>query len=278
MRAQLQQPCRGTLIQSRLCLLGDVRIDVGGWTPRIPESSKPLLVLLALHSRQVERRWAAGVLWPDGNDERAAGNLRSAIWRLRGAGLDILETTKVSVRLADHVSVDVDSVDEWAGSITAGTTGDSDLRVHPECLEALDLLPGWYENDYVIMARERLRHRVLHALEALSRALSQRSRHDEAVDAALLAARLEPFRDSAQRVLIAAHLAEGNWIEAQRSCRLYVDLLQSELGIDAPADLRDFMCRPWDFVAAPGGGSPQQRSDPGATAVRNGHRDARVTT
>jgi DNA-binding SARP family transcriptional activator len=265
MRAQPSQPLRREDVQSRLCLLGELRVDVGARTPRVPEGSKRLLVLLALHRRRVARRWAAGVLWPDGNDERAVGNLRSAIWRLRGAGLDVLDADKMCVKLADHVDVDVESVDAWAGRVLDGKADERDLCVHVGCVDALDLLPGWYD-DWVVMSRERLRHRVLHALEALSRALSQRGRHNEAVDAAILAARLEPFRDSAQRVLIAAHLAEGNWMEAQRSCQVYVDSLQSDLGIEAPADLRDFMTRPWQF-AAPRPTSP---------SAPTGHRASRA--
>ncbi len=50
----------------------------------LPESSKRLAVFVALTGGRVDRRTAAGVLWPDGNDVRAAGNLRSALWRMRG--------------------------------------------------------------------------------------------------------------------------------------------------------------------------------------------------
>ncbi len=236
---------------SRLCLLGDLRIEspVEGCSVagRIPEGSKRLLVLLALHRRRVERKWAAGILWPNGDDERATGNLRSSIWRLRGTGVDLLEVDKLCVGLAPHVSVDIDSIDRWAGRVAGGVATEDDLHIHPGSLDALELLPGWYD-EWVIMSRERLRHRVLHALEALSPTLSRRGRHHEAVEAAMLAARIEPFRDSAQRALIAAHIAEGNWNEGRRSCQLYVDLLRNELGIDPPWDLSDFLNRPWEFV------------------------------
>ena len=228
--------------RSTLHLLGELRVDVGVQTRHFPEGSKRLLVLLALNRRRVDRRWAAGVLWPNGNEERAIGNLRTSIWRLRGAGLDVLEADRVCIKLADDVEVDVDGVDAWAGRVAGRTPLESDLRIHPETVDALDLLPGWYD-DWVIMSRERLRHRVLHALEELSRTMSAAARHNEAVEAALLAARLEPFRDSAQRALIEAHLAEGNWIEGQRSAQVYVDLLRTELGVPPPPDLVDMLAR-----------------------------------
>jgi DNA-binding SARP family transcriptional activator len=51
-------------------------------------------------TRRVERRHVAGILWPLGHDSRAAGNLGSALWRLRGAGIDILQTDKWSIALS----------------------------------------------------------------------------------------------------------------------------------------------------------------------------------
>lgn len=236
----------------RLCLMGDLRVDSGSGTDarRIPEGGKRLLVLLALHRRRVDRKWAAGVLWPEGSDERAIGNLRSAIWRLRGAGVDVLEVEKLCVGLAASVQIDVEAIDEWAGRIACGVPVADDLRIHADSMRAVDLLPGWYD-EWVIMARERLRHRVLHALEGVSRRLSQAGRHQEAVEAAIVAASVEPLRDSAQRALIAAHVAEGNWNEARRSCQIYVDLLGDELGIAPPCDLAELLRRPWDFVEHP---------------------------
>jgi DNA-binding SARP family transcriptional activator len=231
-----------------LHLLGDLRLESGAGVVPLPEGSKRLLVLLALNRRRLDRRWAAGVLWPDGSDDRAAGNLRSSIWRLRRAGIDVIDADRVCLKLADTLDVDVDLVDRWAGRVVDGTTCAADLRVHPDSVEALDLLPGWYD-EWVVMSRERLRHRVLHAFEALSRTLSGRGRHYEAIEAAILAAQLEPLRDSAQRALIRAHLAEGNWIEGQRSCRVYVDLLRSELGIEPHPDLMAVLARPWAFCA-----------------------------
>ena len=73
----------------------------------MPEGSKRLLAFVALRRGRVERRHAAGTLWPVGDDGRAAGNLRSALWRLRGADIEIMQCDKWSLRLADEVAVDV---------------------------------------------------------------------------------------------------------------------------------------------------------------------------
>jgi DNA-binding SARP family transcriptional activator len=85
------------------------------------------------------------------------------------------------------------------------------------------------------MERERIRQRILHALEALSERLATAGRFADAIEAAILATSAEPLRESAQRALIKAHVAEGNLTEARRSYRAYHDLVHRELGV-APSD------------------------------------------
>ena len=61
-------------------LLGGPYVMLNGDRREVPDGSKRLLVFVALGTGRVDRRYAAGSLWPLGNDERAAGNLRSALW------------------------------------------------------------------------------------------------------------------------------------------------------------------------------------------------------
>ena len=220
----------------RIHLFGGPRVTIDGATFPVPEGSKRLLAFVALRGCRVERRHAAGLLWPVGDDNRAAGNLRSALWRLRGAGIDIMECDKWSLRLVDDVWVDVAAVNEWADRLIADRPTDQDLSTSPARQEALELLPGWFD-DWAIMERERLRQRVLHALEALSRMFTRQGRHGEAVEAALSAVNSEPLRESAQMVLIHAHLGERNWIEAQRAFLTFRDLLERELGVSPSREL-----------------------------------------
>src|SRR4051794_8876718 len=61
-------------------------VTVDGQRLDVPEGGKRLLAYVCLVRGPVERRRVAGALWPDGDDVRAAGNLRSALWRLKGGG------------------------------------------------------------------------------------------------------------------------------------------------------------------------------------------------
>ena len=217
-------------------LFGGPFVTAGGRRQEVPEGSKQLLAFVALRRRRVDRRYAAGTLWPDGDEERAAGNLRSALWRLRRAGIDVLLADKWSLTLRPDVVVDLHLMDQWAARLIDRTASEEDLAVSPSWTDVLDLLPGWY-NDWVLMERERLRQRMLHALEELSRRLVSAGRYADAVEAAIVAIGAEPLRESAQRVLIEAHVAEGNLSEARRIWREYCDLVHRELGVDPSGNL-----------------------------------------
>jgi DNA-binding SARP family transcriptional activator len=169
-------------------------------------------------------------LWQCVDDTRAAGNLRSALWRLRGAGIDIIVADKWSLQLIDDIDIDLDGAVRWAERIVRNAARKDDLESIADRARALDILPGCYD-DWVITERERIRQRTLHALEAVSRLLTQCGRCGEAVEAAMMAVHAEPLRESAQRALIEAHLGEGNLIEARRSYMLYEKLFMRELGI-----------------------------------------------
>lgn len=222
-------------------------VTVGSERRDVPEGSKQLLAFIAMRRRRIERRQAAGALWPLGDEERAAGNLRSALWRLRRAGIDVVAADKWSLVLDADVLVDLHTMEQWATRLIEGRPAGPDLVILPSVADALDLLPGLYD-DWALIERERVRQRILHALEALSERLAAAGRYADAIEAAMLATSAEPLRESAHRTLIKAHVAEGNLTEARRSYLAYKALLRRELGV-VPSE---------DFAA--GLGSPAVRA------------------
>lgn len=232
---------------------GSVRIEV-------PEGCKRLLVFVALHRGLVGRRHAAGRLWPVVDDARATGNLRSALWRLNRADLRLVWSDKHGLRMRDEVVIDVDVVSAWAARLIAGAPSDHDLTVMPVGIDAIDLLPDVYD-DWALLERERIRQRILHALEALSRELARRGRSAEAVEAAMTSVAADPLRESANRALIEAHLSEGNWNEARRSYGAYRSVLARELGLRPAADIAAMVDRP--------DAQPPPRRDPSTRLVRS---------
>jgi DNA-binding SARP family transcriptional activator len=203
--------------------MGQQRMD-------IPEGSKRLLVYVALRRGPVERRHTAGVLWPDGSDLRAAGNLRSALWRLGGAGIPLMAANKHSLALRDDVVLDLRVITEWTARLIDGSASPDDLGLIPRGIDDLELLPGWYD-DWAMLERERVTQRVLRGLETQCRRLVQHHRFAEAVEAAMVCLGADPLREGVQQILIEAHIAAGNWAEARRRFEVYRELLLRELGI-----------------------------------------------
>ena len=161
----------------------------------------------------MEREFAALQLWPDTTEERARANLRSALWRIRRLGVDVLATSSSRLRLADGVWVDArQGLDELAAIGPGAGLG----RALPFQSLLADLLPDWYE-DWLMIERERLRQLSMRTLEArAARALAEGDA-STAIQVALAAMAIDPLRESAHRLVIEAHLAEGNERDARRT-------------------------------------------------------------
>ena len=215
----------------------------------LPPQAQRLIAFVTLRGT-VRRDEVHCALWPDISDERASARLRTTLWRLGGAGRGVLMATNGQLSLAENVDVDVRNWTALALQVIdqPSTVAALDLSALRQCG---DLLPGWYE-DWALLERERLRQRMLHALEALSRLLISAGRLPEGVEAAVTAVAADPLRESAQRALIEAHLAEGNWSEGRRQFESYRTLLRRELGIEPDERLTALVHCPSERLVVPG--------------------------
>jgi DNA-binding SARP family transcriptional activator len=217
-------------------VVGGLSLSCDGRRRPVPPGSRRLLAYLALHPTGVDRRVAAGVLWPEVEDGRAAGNLRSALWRLQQVGCPLVTAEQSWLGLRADVEVDLTRLEEWASRVLALSPAAGDLSVDPGPIAELELLPGWYD-DWVLAVRDRLQLRLLHALEALSRLLRRAGRTAAAVEAMHVAVLAEPLRESGQLALIEAHQAAGDWIAAQRQYDAFRSILRREVGVEPSAEL-----------------------------------------
>jgi DNA-binding SARP family transcriptional activator len=215
----------------RLRLLGGLALLDDGRRTALPPGSHRLLAYLALHPGGVERRAAAHALWPDVPEGRAAGNLRTAWWRLQQVGSPLVQEEGGTLALRPEVVVDLTRLDGWMTRVLTGSATPADLAVDPAPIAEADLLPGWQE-EWVVRARERLHLRRVHALERLSLLLRRSGRPTAAVEAVQLAVVAEPLRESGQRALIEAHQAAGNWVVARRQFDVFRRLLRREVGAE----------------------------------------------
>jgi DNA-binding SARP family transcriptional activator len=205
-------------------------------------SGQRLTALLALRDRPLTRSHVAGVLWPDTTDLKASANLRSSLWRVQRACGHMIDASVQQLALGRHVVVDLREAETRAHQlIEPGACCGDALSTAIRSDLSHDLLPDWYDDDWVIVERERYHQLRLGALEAMCERLTATGRHGEAVDAGLAAVRAEPLRESAHEVLIKAHLAIGNRCEAIRQYSRCRCLLISELGLEPSQALRQLV-------------------------------------
>lgn len=224
---------------ARLRLLGGFRLELDGALIEPPIGVQRLIAFLAITQQPIQRGYAAACLWLDVPDERAAANLRSALWRLRQLGDSLVLARNGTIRLGPEVAVDAQEAAALARRWMAGILSASDLETGSSAFEA-DLLPDWYD-DWVAAERERYRQLRLHALEAMSETYVAQGRLGEALVAALAAVAADPLRETAHRALIRVHLAEGNTGEAIRQVRQCERLLRDELGVFPSARLGELV-------------------------------------
>ncbi|MGY1640610.1 BTAD domain-containing putative transcriptional regulator [Geodermatophilus sp. SYSU D00703] len=205
----------------------------------LPRGIQRLVAHLSLSGRPT-RAAVAGRLWPDVPEDQAQGSLRSALWRLQKVAPGLLEVSGGSLALAAGVRVDVREFREWARAVSASGTGDADLGI-PRAALCGELLPGWYD-DWVLLERERLRQLRMHTLEVVAVRLATAGRHGEALQVAYAAVREEPLRESAHRVVVRVHLAEGNPVEALRAYEHFRAMLLDELGVVPTEQMVGLVC------------------------------------
>lgn len=235
--AAIVQPA---LPRMQLNLIRDFEVRRDGIPVHVPPCSQRLVGFLAFQDGPVRRVQVSGALWQDSDEHHAGASLRSAIWRLQP--LELVNSSGTHLWLNPKIEVDLRTVIGTARSVLREQLcEDAALAAAWGLIDAgEDLLPGWYD-DWVLVERERLRQLRLHALDRIGDRLLESGRWCEALQAGLAATRTEPLRESAHRLLVRVHLAQGNTAEAVRQYRLYADLLRTELdGRPSPA-IRDLL-------------------------------------
>lgn len=217
---------------SKLTLLGGFQLSVED-SLSIPLGAQRLLALLALEGGEVDRATATERLWPDSRQGRAAANFRSALWRGKRAGsATLIDCVGPRLHLAPPVRVDLHGLLRQARQIVGSPPCASGDPGRQEIIHGLsrELLPTW-SDDWLLPERARWDQVRLHALETLAQQFLTAQNYLTALEAALAAIAIEPVRESAHRLVLKVHIAEGNSACAMKHYHRYRGLLQRELGI-----------------------------------------------
>lgn len=194
----------------------------------LPSSGRRVVALAALHPRIKARSEIIAALWPHLAGKRASANLRSALSRLRSSTPHLLSCDLQTVHLAPGVSVDAWEMEQLAAGVARGAVPDSAFDDVPVEALTAELLPGW-DDEWVILERDRLRELRLHVLEQLAARFVERSNLVRAIQLLYEILRVDPLRESAMRTLIELHLGEGNQAQAVREFLSFRERLHTEL-------------------------------------------------
>jgi DNA-binding SARP family transcriptional activator len=229
----MRQPIRPSQPHcATLGLLGGFSLVIGDLPVALPVHAQRVLAYLALTSADrppYSRSALAERLWSGSTVARSQASLRTALWRIRQASQMLVNAGRDSVRLADTVDVDLHRSLAQATRLLSEDAHLAPSDARPGMLTSC-LLPGW-EEDWLLLERERIRQVHVHALEALANRLRRLGRYVQAIEVAFAAIAAEPLRESAHAALIQVHLDEGNVAEARLHLDAYAALLRAELGI-----------------------------------------------
>jgi DNA-binding SARP family transcriptional activator len=233
----------------RIFLAGEVVVEHDGRIlaeHRLPglQGRVVLAMLVAERERPVSRDEVAEELWSASPPPTWEPAIRALVSKLRGSLVDVgLERDALAgafgsyqLRLPADSWVDIEAA---ADALHRGETSARAGAIEDGCGWALaaraiagrPLLPG-ADGPWVARRRERLRAVHLRSLELLANLWVDRGEPSLAVGDAEQALRLEPFRESAYRALMRAHVRAGNRAEALRAYEQCRTLLAGDLGID----------------------------------------------
>jgi len=210
-----------------LRLLDGVHVTVGGRTTPLTQGAARLVARVALSApRAVLRSTVATSLWPDLPEHRSMANVRASLSRVRQRWPSLVEASPTTLALGAQVTLDIDD-----------PLAHVDLRGRGALPS---MLPGW-DDEWVVLDRERVRQRILHDLDVACEAHLACGRTDAAIDLGLYAIAAEPLRESTYEIVLRAHIAEGNLCEASRLLLWYERLAMDEYGITPAAELYELI-------------------------------------
>ena len=203
---------------ARLWLSRAGRFEIpGGAAGDLEPKDALLLAYLAIEGPTPRARLAA-LLWPDVDDERARGNLRQRLLRLKKAAGVELVTGHPQARLAEGVVHDLEDTHELLSGLPSYAAGGLSDWLDAQC--------------------ERLRREKVSKLTGLAVQAEARGDLGAALARAQEAADLEALSEEAHRRVMRLHYLAGDTAAALAAYDRCVLQLRSELGVAPSAETR----------------------------------------
>ena len=216
-----------------LRVIGAFQARIDGHVRPLPHSAERLVAVVAL-TGPLARSYASRLLWPDAPPPRARANLRAALARLGVAAEGLIHVSGEILALGDDVVVDLEAAQAWIQA-TIYESSRTAVTPPPPAI-GRQVLPGW-DDEWLDGPRERLQMLQAQALEIAAERLLAASHPAEALPYALSAVELQPWSESANRLVIEIHARRGDPSNALRRYRRFHRALEVELGVQPGPDM-----------------------------------------
>jgi DNA-binding SARP family transcriptional activator len=210
---------RKATVQGRLLLRQAGRFEPTSGTSRDLESKDALVLAYLAIEGPTPRGKLAAMLWPEVDDERARGNLRQRLLRLKRMTGSQLLTGDAQVQLAADIG--------------------HDLAEAHELLETVDPEAASGFADWLTAQRERRRRARSEALSTSAAQAEAQGDLAAALQHAGAMLDLDPLSEEAHRRLIKFHYLLGDTGAALAAYRRCADVLRSELGAEPSRETRE---------------------------------------
>jgi DNA-binding SARP family transcriptional activator len=236
-------------------VLGGIRIERDGILVEAPELRRArvrqLLAVLVVEGT-VRRERVVDLLWPDLGPEKAAGNLRVTLAHLRrllepdrgsgDAGFHIRsDGTSLTLHRSPHIEVDLWEFEELAAQVARSNTGLAEQAA------LLDRMAQLWRGEALLDLRDvgsygaladRLRLRHVGTLLRLGELRIAEGDASAALEVAEQVIELDPYREHAHRLVIAAHLQLDDVTGARQALdRLDAVLEEFDVTADGSTDI-----------------------------------------
>lgn len=256
------------LLEARILGPFEARRPDGQAVPFSVRKAQGLLAYLAVEGRAT-RDTLANLFWGERSDERARHNVRQVLSKIRSICGPVIKSDGDFLQLdPEHISVDVNEF--------LDLTQKEDEASLERCMEVYtgELLEGTIPKeaafeDWLLVARERLRNMACEAMDRYVGILLATEEHERAITALNRRLTMDPACEPAHRKLMITLDRVGRRSDALRQYSICEDALRRELSVEPSVETRNLFTAIRDAEHGQGNVEPSAAAVPGEHDTEN---------
>jgi len=216
-------------------LFGPPAIRVGGQDklPEMPVKGFALIGYLAMEGGTHRRDTIAGLLWPDTDDSRRRGSLRTLLYDMNRIAPGLLDVERQTVRIDPDSDFMIDLV-EVHRLLESGAPDDRIAAagfLQGPFMQDIYLDDAYTYESWLTNAQEHWQARSVDLLRSSARSLLMAGRTGEARALFEQLLRIQPWHEETHRGLMRLYAVQGDYASALHQYQLLASAMAEELGL-----------------------------------------------